>query len=111
HHKRHQRNQRPRHSRSPSTADIDKANRRYETRGWRRKSQYVALWGNLEPGREQTLNDGGLTRDAQVGAQAGAQASIETLEIDPNTPLFRVRSFGLLFITRVASTTAFQMIS
>ena len=53
------------------------------------------------------MNDGGLTR----GAQTGAQASIETLEIDPATPLFRVRSFSLLFITRVASTTAFQMIS
>src|SRR5690242_7827129 len=33
------------------------------------------------------------------------------LPIDPSTPLFRVRSFSLLFITRVASTTAFQMIS
>lgn len=53
------------------------------------------------------MNDGGLTR----GAQTGAQASIEPLEIDPATPLFRVRSFSLLFITRVASTTAFQMIS
>ena len=37
--------------------------------------------------------------------------SIETQQIDPNTPLFRVRSFTLLFITRVASTTAFQMLS
>ena len=42
------------------------------------------------------MNDGGLTR----GAQTGAQASIETLAIDPATPLFRVRSFSLLFITR-----------
>ena len=38
-------------------------------------------------------------------------ASVESLPIDPATPLFRVRSFNLLFITRVASTTAFQMIS
>ena len=37
--------------------------------------------------------------------------SIEDTKIDPATPLFRVRSFSLLFITRVASTTAFQMIS
>ena len=37
--------------------------------------------------------------------------SIENTNIDPATPLFRVRSFSLLFITRVASTTAFQMIS
>jgi len=47
HRQRHQRNQRPQHSRSPSTADIDKANRRYETRGWRRKfgAQHVAFGG------------------------------------------------------------------
>jgi MFS family permease len=38
-------------------------------------------------------------------------ASVESLPIDPATPLFRVRSFNLLFITRVASTTAFQMIA
>ena len=31
-------------------------------------------------------------------------------QFDPSTPLFRIRSFRLLFITRVASTTAFQMI-
>jgi MFS family permease len=37
--------------------------------------------------------------------------SIETLSVDPSTPLFRVRSFSLLFTTRVASTTAFQMLS
>src|SRR5918996_4204730 len=30
--------------------------------------------------------------------------------IDPRTPLYKVPSFRLLFITRVASTTAFQMI-
>jgi MFS family permease len=51
------------------------------------------------------LNDGNPHPD-----QAAA-SSIETLPIDPSTPLFRVRSFSLLFITRVASTTAFQMIS
>jgi MFS family permease len=44
------------------------------------------------------------------GALNGA-ASVESLPIDPATPLFRVRSFNLLFITRVASTTAFQMIA
>jgi MFS family permease len=38
-------------------------------------------------------------------------ASVESPPIDAATPLFRVRSFNLLFITRVASTTAFQMIA
>jgi MFS family permease len=37
--------------------------------------------------------------------------SIENTRIDPDTPLFSVSSFSLLFLTRVASTTAFQMIS
>jgi len=49
------------------------------------------------------LNDGSPASDKAT--------SIEMLPIDPSTPLFRVRSFSLLFITRVASTTAFQMIS
>jgi MFS family permease len=31
--------------------------------------------------------------------------------IDPSTPLFRIRPFRLLFITRVASTTAVQMLA
>jgi MFS family permease len=35
---------------------------------------------------------------------------IEELPISPATPIFRVRSFRNLFITRVASTTAFQMV-
>lgn len=30
--------------------------------------------------------------------------------IDPSTPLYKVASFRLLFLTRVASTTAFQMV-
>jgi MFS family permease len=42
---------------------------------------------------------------------AKASATIPDDSIDPDTPLFKVRSFTLLFITRVASTTAFQMIS
>jgi MFS family permease len=37
--------------------------------------------------------------------------SITQLPIDPATPLFRVRGFRLLFITRVASTTAVQMLA
>jgi MFS family permease len=37
--------------------------------------------------------------------------SITSLPIDPSTPLFRVRPFRLLFITRVASTTAVQMLA
>src|SRR6266436_7676800 len=53
----------------------------------------------------------GLRLPPTLTRPTGGQASIETLEIDPATPLFRVRSFSLLFITRVASTTAFQMIS
>src|SRR5690242_15051211 len=42
----HQSNERPQHSRSPSTADIDKASRRYETRGRGRNTHCAALWGN-----------------------------------------------------------------
>jgi MFS family permease len=38
-------------------------------------------------------------------------ASIVVTPIDPSTPLFRVRPFRLLFITRVASTTAVQMLA
>jgi MFS family permease len=38
-------------------------------------------------------------------------ASITDLSIGPSTPLYRVRSFRLLFITRVASTTAVQMLA
>src|SRR5262245_16505725 len=33
----------PQHSRSPSTADIDKANGRYETRDWRRKCDAASV--------------------------------------------------------------------
>jgi MFS family permease len=53
------------------------------------------------------LNDGHPPPDPKQAAAT----SIENLPIDPSTPLFRVRSFSLLFITRVASTTAFQMLS
>ena len=37
--------------------------------------------------------------------------SILDLPVDPSTPLFRVRPFRQLFITRVASTTAVQMLA
>lgn len=37
--------------------------------------------------------------------------AIADLPIDPDTPLYRIPSFRLLFITRVASTTAFQMVA
>jgi hypothetical protein len=40
-----------------------------------------------------------------------AAALITQLPIDPSTPLYRVRAFRLLFITRVASTTAVQMLA
>jgi len=58
-----------------------------------------ARWG------EQALNNGHPDKGAD------RQASVESLPVDPATPLFRVRSFSLLFVTRVASTTAFQMLS
>ena len=37
--------------------------------------------------------------------------AIVNVLIDPSTPLFRIRPFRLLFITRVASTTAVQMLA
>jgi MFS family permease len=43
-------------------------------------------------------------------AQFNDQA-IADMEVDPSTPLFRVRSFALLYITRVSSTTATQMLA
>jgi MFS family permease len=42
---------------------------------------------------------------------APADGAIANAPIDPSTPLFRVRPFRLLFITRVASTTAVQMLA
>ena len=44
-------------------------------------------------------------------SEGALNGGAESLPIDPATPLFRVRSFNLLFVTRVASTTAFQMIA
>jgi MFS family permease len=37
------------------------------------------------------------------------ETSIEDLPVDPNTPLFRIRAFALLFTTRLASNSANQM--
>ena len=49
---------------------------------------------------------------AEPGQPAAAeQVSILDLPVDPSTPLFRVRPFRQLFITRVASTTAVQMLA
>jgi MFS family permease len=49
---------------------------------------------------------------AQVEPPAlDAPAPDVSVPIDPSTPLFRVRPFRLLFITRVASTTAVQMLA
>src|SRR5215469_1459098 len=49
---------------------------------------------------------------AQVEPSTEAEpASLVAASIDPATPLFRVRPFRLLFITRVASTTAVQMLA
>ena len=49
-----------------------------------------------------TVNDGKVGKD---DARAIAEEPI-----DPETPLYKVSSFRLLFITRLASTTAFQMV-
>src|ERR1700693_3484293 len=38
-------------------------------------------------------------------------APVASLPTDPSTPLLRIRPFRLLFITRVASTTATQMLA
>ena len=48
--------------------------------------------------------------ETQPDKSASRATRIEDANVDPTTPLFRIRSFRLLFITRVASTTAFQMI-
>ena len=37
------------------------------------------------------------------------ETPIEDLPVDPDTPLFRIRAFALLFTTRLASNTANQM--
>jgi MFS family permease len=57
-----------------------------------------------------TASDPAADGTIRVAPRAVAPA-VAPDEIDPNTPLFKVRSFTLLFVTRVASTTAFQMIS
>jgi MFS family permease len=49
--------------------------------------------------------------DPEPNTDIAGTTPIAELQIDPATPLFRIRSFSLLFITRVASTTAFQMVS
>src|SRR5437667_273951 len=49
--------------------------------------------------------------DAQTKIEVAGGTPIADLKIDPATPLFRVRSFSLLFTTRVASTTATQMLA
>src|SRR5438876_211162 len=49
--------------------------------------------------------------DAQPKSKTSDATPIAELQIDPSTPLFRVRSFSLLFTTRVASTTATQMLA
>src|SRR5580700_1290125 len=41
----------------------------------------------------------------------GDASPIVDTPIDPSTPLFRIRPFRLLFITRVSSTTAVQMLA
>ena len=53
----------------------------------------------------------GTVADRQPDHGASRATSIEDADVDPATPLFRIRSFRLLFLTRLASTTAFQMLS
>jgi MFS family permease len=55
--------------------------------------------------------DAGAAAEHAAGTQVIADTQITEVDIDPATPLFRVRPFRLLFITRVASTTAVQMIA
>src|SRR5580692_10117561 len=43
--------------------------------------------------------------------ELGEASPIVDVPIDPSTPLFRIRPFRLLFITRVSSTTAVQMLA
>src|SRR3984957_9323825 len=43
--------------------------------------------------------------------ELGEASPIVDVPIDPATPLFRIRPFRLLFITRVSSTTAVQMLA
>ncbi len=43
--------------------------------------------------------------------ELGEASPIVDTPIDPATPLFRIRAFRLLFITRVSSTTAVQMLA
>jgi MFS family permease len=57
-----------------------------------------------------------MTETVAPGDRAGIASvddasAIADAPIDPATPLFRIRSFRLLFITRVASTTAVQMLA
>jgi len=49
--------------------------------------------------------------DAQTKIEVAGGTPIADLKINPATPLFRVHSFSLLFTTRVASTTATQMLA
>ena len=43
--------------------------------------------------------------------ELGEASPIVDVPIEPSTPLFRIRPFRLLFITRVSSTTAVQMLA
>jgi MFS family permease len=49
--------------------------------------------------------------DGRPQPELGGTVLPEFAAIDPTTPLFRVRSFTLLFTTRVTSTTASQMLA
>ena len=60
----------------------------------------------LKGSRRQLVDD---TPNKPLADAAAIPISAQV--IDPKTPLFRVRSFALLFTTRVASTTAVQMLA
>src|ERR1700674_5547257 len=49
--------------------------------------------------------------DIAEGERRAANASIVDEKVAPNTPLFRVRAFRYLFVMRVASTAAVQMLA
>jgi MFS family permease len=50
-------------------------------------------------------------RPDEAAPASATQVPVDPVPIDPATPLFRVRGFRRLFITRVASTTAVQMLA
>jgi MFS family permease len=59
----------------------------------------------------QKESPGAAPANDSTSQRPAADTPIADLVVDPGTPLFKVRSFALLFITRVASNTANQMLA